>query len=362
MFINHFKSKNAWLVAALILPLFCSAQEKSGPIVLNEQQFLFTAKEFYIAGVVDERDDKSAVAWLLPVSQVTETTPKYTLDIQGGVQQAVRQYYGKGLPADKLLRPVIIHVKRLRVDEAAQTGGRVDGKLSIILSFYLKKDGDDVRLVDYRGGSNYTRTNGQQMDIGSLLSTALQGGIIYFNSWINKQADSNIKLAKSVKLIFNDYTEQSEGDTIYYNAKRPLTWDDFAQKPPTSKYEAEVFPSIGYTETVEVVNGVVIIRLSLKAYLPKSAAWAKPGAHNAYSLNHEQRHFDIVKIVMEHFKQQLLKEKLTVDNYDGPINVQYFDSFREMNLMQDQYDKETAHGLNPGAQEEWNRKIDKELF
>jgi hypothetical protein len=66
---------------------------------------------------------------------------------------------------------------------------------------------------------------------------------------------------------------------------------------------------------------------ALNRICPKVLAGQKNGARTPYSLNHEQRHFDIVKLVMEHFKQQLLKEKFTVDNYDGPINVQYLDSF-----------------------------------
>nr|WP_221452740.1 hypothetical protein [Mucilaginibacter sp. FT3.2] len=318
-------------------------------------------KEFYVAGVVDERENGSVVASLLPAGQVTSATPKYTLDIKDGAAIAIKQFTGKAVPLNKALRPVIIHIKRFRVDEALQPDGRINGKLMVVFSFWLQKDEGDLHLVDYGGGSNYTRSTVQQMDIAGLLSNTIQGGLIYFNTWINKQADSNIKLAKGVKLIFTDYTEQPEGDTIYYSAKRPLTWADFKQKPPTSKYEAEVFPSIAYAERVEVIKGIVNVNLSLKPYLPKSACWVKDGSRNAYSLNHEQRHFDIVKLVMEHFKQQLLKEKLTVENYDGPINVQYLDSFREMNQLEEQYDLETSHGMNTAAQEEWNKRIDKEL-
>jgi len=354
-------SKKVNLLAILFFPLICNAQKIKDPIVLSGQQILLPANEFYIAGVVDDRDDRSAVAWLLPAAQPTPASPKYTLDLEGGTPSAVKQYLGKSIPHDKSLRPVIIHIKKLRVDETLQPGGKVEGKLGIVLSYWLKKDDDDLRLIDYRGGTSYIRSTGQQMDVGGLLGNALQAGLVYFNSWVIKQAGSNIKLATGVKLIFSDYTEQPEGDTIYYSAKRPLTWDDFRQKPPTSKFEAQVFPSIAYGEHVEVVKGIIYVRISLKPYLPKSACWVKSGARTPYNLNHEQRHFDIVKLVMEHFKQHLLKETFTVDNYDGPINVAYLDSFREMNDLQKQYDDETNHGINVSAQEEWNRKIDKEL-
>ncbi|SEO50287.1 hypothetical protein SAMN05428947_102596 [Mucilaginibacter sp. OK283] len=359
--IYRFAGKRLKLLIILFFPLFCNAQKINGPIVLTAPQFLLPANEFYIAGVVDDRDDRGAVAWLLPAAQLTPATPKYRVDLVGGTLPAVKEYMGKSLPPDKILRPVIIHIKKLMVDETLQPGGKVEGKLSIVLSFWLKKDDDDLRLIDYRGGTNYTRGTGQQMDVGGLLGNSLRVGLLYFNSWIDKQAGGNIKLAKGVKLIFSDYAEQPEGDTIYYSAKRRLSWDDFQQRPLASKYEAEVFPSIAYGEHVEVVKGIINVHISLKPYLPKSACWVKDGGRTPYNLNHEQRHFDIVKLVMEHFKQHLLKEKLTVDNYDGPINVDYLDSFREMNDLQKQYDDETNHGLNVSVQEEWNKKIDKEL-
>jgi len=96
----------------------------------------------------------------------------------------------------------------------------------------------------------------------------------------------------------------------------------------------------------------------MRVFLPKSAAWVKPEGRTSNALNHEQRHFDIVKVVALHFKQALTDMKLPVDNYDGYINVQYLDSYREMNQLQDQYDAETTHGTNQYYQQEWNRKID----
>ena len=354
-------SRMIMLIVVLLLPVFCKAQKISGPIVLNDRQFLFSASEFYISDVVDERDDRSVVARLFPAGPINETTPKYTLNLKDGTPVAVRQFINRNLAMNKALRAIIIHIRKLQLDETLQAGGRVNGKLNVVFSFILRRGENDIQLIDYKAGSSYIRISGQQMDVAGMLSNAIQSGLIYFNTWINKEADTNIKLAKGVKLIFTDYTEQPEGDTIYYSAKRPIKWSDFQQRPPTSKFEAEVFPSFGYAEEVELVKGVINVHLSLKAYLPKSACWVKDGAQTAYNLNHEQRHFDIVKIVAIHFKKLLLKEKLTVENYDGPINVQYFDSFREMNDMQKQYDDETNHGINHYVQEQWNKKIDKEL-
>ena len=186
----------------------------------------------------------------------------------------------------------------------------------------------------------------------------------YINTWMNQQANTNIKLAKGVKISFTDFTEKPEGDTIYYSFARPLTWNDFQSKIPADKekYEAEVFPSFGYEEKTQLVNGIINIRLAVKASLPKSACWVKENSRNSYTLNHEQRHFDLAKIVTEHFKKKLkAADDLTVENYDGPINVEYLESYREMHNLQKQYDDETHHGIDHSAQQRWNEKIDKEL-
>ncbi|MDN5287571.1 MAG: hypothetical protein JWR38_3845 [Mucilaginibacter sp.] len=346
------------IVMALTFPQILKAQKITTPIGLNNEQLPVLPKEFYVAGVTDERDDRNAIAWLLPPGK---TAGKYSVDLKGGTLAAIKQFINFTWPPNKVLRPVIMHIKKFRLDESLLPGGNVEGRVSVTLSFYLQKDEGSIQLIDYTGSAGYSRPAEQQADAEPILRHALEHGLIYFNTWINREADTNIKLAKSVRLIFTDYTEQPEGDTVYYSGKRPLRWDDFRAKPEGGKYEAEVFPSIGYNEEVEVVKGIVNVHLSVKAYVPKSACWVKDGSRNAYSLNHEQRHFDIVKIIAEHFKKNLKAEKFTVDNYDGPVGAVYLESFHEMNVMQEQYDNETSHGTNPYAQQQWNEKIDKEL-
>jgi len=119
--------------------------------------------------------------------------------------------------------------------------------------------------------------------------------------------------------------------------------------------------SIGYDQHAEIVKGIVNLHLTVKTCLPKSACWAKDDSRSDYTLNHEQRHFDIAKMVSEHFKQKLAAGKLNVDNYEGIVNMEYLDTYREMNIIQKQYDDETRHGTDTAEQGRWNLRIDKEL-
>jgi hypothetical protein len=350
------------LISIFILPAFKTNSQQAAVIVLQNEQLQITPKEFYIATVNDDRKDNTTIGRLQPFTNEPGKLPEaYNIDFKGGLA-AIKNFVSYGLPVNKTLRPVVISIKAFNVAEERVNGGYVKGDIRLSVSFNLQRGDELVHLVDYKGSANYQRKPGPPQQIEPLLRNAIKNSLIYLNNWMDVQAGNNIKLAKGIKVTFTDYNETVEGDTIYYNVKRPLKWTDFLEKPQAgSRHVAEVFASIGYNEHVQLEKGIINIRLDMKVYAPKSACWVSPGSDNNYGLNHEQRHFDITKIVAEHFKQNILLEKLSTDNYDGPINVAYFDALRELDKLQKLYDSETSHSTNTYAQQQWNNRIDKEL-
>ncbi|WP_158824986.1 hypothetical protein [Mucilaginibacter lacusdianchii] len=348
-------------VAALLLSSygFVWPVKPAAFITLQDERLAISPKEFYVASVVDNRSNTHAVAWLLADATVSKPQP---IDLDGGAAQALKKYISNNIPVNTTLRPVIVHIDELKVIETALPGGRIEGKITINLSFDRKYPDDNVYLLSYKSSARYIRPQNQLDVVEPTLRRTLGSALIYLNTWMNKEADHNPKLAKKVKLSFTDYTDNSDPDTIYYTTKRPLIWNDFKAKPINgTKYAAEVFPSLAFDEEVEVVNSTIQVRIKMKVYLPKSASWVKPGYQDDYTLNHEQRHFDIAKIASEHYKRGLLTEQQPVTNYDGAIHADYLEAFRDMNRMQKQYDDETRHGLDQYAQSQWNERIDKEL-
>ncbi|OOQ60143.1 DUF922 domain-containing protein [Mucilaginibacter pedocola] len=331
-------------------------------IELQKPAQTINPKEFYVSRVDYERTDKSMIGTLLPAQIITgKPTEELKTELKGGAKKAITDFVAASLATDKSLRPIIIKIKNFKVIETAGASGRVDGRIAFAITFGYEQYDDFVKLGDYSTSSTYQRSFGPAQNIEPMLSSTLLNALTYLDKWMDKQAGTNIKLAKSVQLSFTDYNEKPEGDTIYYDVDRPLKWDDFQLKPQPSRYAAEVFASLGYTEEAKVENGIVKVKLRMKVYLPKSACWARAEAMNASSLLHEQHHFDIVKIVAERVKQRLLAERLEPANYDGPINVTYFDALREIDMLQKQYDGETAHSTNAYQQQQWNKRIDKEL-
>ncbi|MDR3694320.1 hypothetical protein [Mucilaginibacter sp.] len=349
------------LSAVLLLPGFKRADIQSDLIVLKDEQIPVIPKEFYIENVIDERHDKSAVVWSSNIP-AESNPPAKRYDFEGGGFRAIKGFIDHNLPKNRALRPIIIRLKEFRAGELILRDGLINGDVSVVMSFNIvKADGDTLHLLDYNGKAKYSRNGGLLQDIEPTLRHLLVNGLVYLNTWMNKQAATNINLAKAVEVTFTDHAEKTEEDTIYYLFKRPLTWDDFRGKVPQSKFDAEVFATIGYNEKTTVTNGAINLELDIKVCIPKNDCWVKAGKQNDYALNHEQRHFDIARIVAEHFKQRIRAENLPVSNYDGPVNVDYLEAYREMDSLQKQYDAETNHGGDHAAQERWNERIDKEL-
>jgi len=366
MMINLFftwKNQRAIVLLSTLFVLcgFQIATKQTATIVLQDQALAIAPKEFYIANVTDERADKSAIAWLLRPGTVKDQPETYPVDLQGGGLVAVKQFVVHNLPHNVALRPVVISIRKFRVTEKAGAGGEAEGHAELALSFSLQQEDTLIHLVEYTSTANYTRNMGLPQDVEPTIRHMLVGGLTWFDTWINKQAATNIKLAKTVSVTFTDYTEKPEGDTIYYSPRRLLNWDDFKGKTPQSRFAAEVYPTIGYDEHAKVEGATVYLNIDIKVSLPKSACWVRDGDRTDYVLNHEQRHFDLARIAAEHFKQRIKTEKLPVGNYDGYINVDYLDAFREMDNLQKQYDDETVHGTDHAAQARWNEKIDREL-
>jgi hypothetical protein len=346
-------------VCILLCSVSANIQKVTDPITLRDEQLNFTPREFYIADVADERGDRNSVALLIDNKDVKHSSVR--VDLKGGAASAVKNFIYRNLRRDTAMRPVMVSIKEFKLTETNLPGGRVSGRLGVVFSFALQLSYRTVHLVDYRGGIHYDRPDSQPIDAEAILRHGIEDGLSYFNTWTGSQADHNPLLATGVKVRFTDYAEKPEGDTIYYSVNRPLTWADFKDRPRESRFEAEVFTSIGYIERIEVIKGIIHLNMAIKVDMAKSDCWVRAGSRDDYTLNHEQRHFDIEKLVSEHFKKKILAMDLPVDNFDGPINVEYLETLREATAMQKQYDIETQHGQDRQAQERWNEKIDNEL-
>lgn len=350
------------LAGLLALLTTAGAPATDKPLALLPATPSFTPTLFTIKQVRDERPGRPAVAWLLPAvpSAATPLVPR-PLELQGGTEAALRQFVARTLPAHPARYGVTMRVRECRVQESAGAAGQAAGQVSIHLAFdWVNPEGRAITLTEYRGGARYLRPLASRAVVEPTLRQALLGGLAYFNTWLTRAATHDVRLATAVHPTFRYHTAQTEADTVFYDPARPLAWSDFTGQPrPKGRYAASVFPSFAYQGRPRVVNGVVELEMILKVFVVRSSSWVDPGQQTAEHLNHEQRHFDIVRLVAERFRRKATPDSLTVEDYNSILQLQYLKSFTEMNHIQEQYDAET-HG-NPVAQERWNRRIDEEL-
>lgn len=329
------------------------------PIQLKAEPLPFTPKEFYLAEVLDERSTTKAVA-LLITGNTKSTTPQ-GIDLQGGGLAAVKAYIAESLPRNPSLRPIQMRLKEYQVTETPGANGKIDGRVSISASFEVQREGQMLHLFEYKSGARYSRPAAQLGVVEPTLRKVLSESLRYLDLWVNQEAPHNEKLARNLKVTFSDYTRNTEEDTLFYDVNRPLQWSDFKGGSPRGGFAASIFPFISNDIHAVVKNGTIYVDIQIKTYMVRSLSRSRADARNAYGLNHEQRHFDLVKLVTEHYKQRIRKAKLTLADYDSMIKYQYLEELWELDALQKKYDTETNHGLNATAQTRWNQKIEEEL-
>lgn len=166
--------------------------------------------------------------------------------------------------------------------------------------------------------------------------------------------------ATVIRIVFtpDKRPEDPNSDTLFYQAHRRLQWNDFKAIPPLRGPSAAVsYTSFAYEGSSLHKKDTLQINLTLQVFFIKSASWVKSFARDNMALEHEQLHFDITWLVALRFQQRIKTMELTAEDFDSIIQYQYIESFREMNKLQEAYDRETNHGQDAGAQQHWKRSI-----
>ncbi|ALJ01152.1 hypothetical protein DC20_02915 [Rufibacter tibetensis] len=333
---------------------------KQETLVLKSEQLPFQTNEFYIADVIDERQSPNAMGVLVTgLNSMAVTKP---VDFQGGSVTAIKKYIKESFSHNPKGRPIIMRLKDYQVTEKQASGGRSEGQIQISAAFEVQREGKRLHLFDYKSGARYARPGNNLSVVEPTLRKTLSESLRYLTIWVEKEAPYNEKLTREIKVYFEDYKVHQDDDTLFYDPARPLNWSDFQGGSRISgSFAASVFPGLSNDIQSTVQNGVIHIRVSTKPYILRNLSKVLPTSKNEYTLNHEQRHFDIVKLVAEHYKQRIRPEKLTLEDYESIIKYQYLEALWEMDRLQKQYDGETRHGMNSAAQETWNKKLDDEL-
>ncbi len=334
------------------------------PAIAQEIQFELTKVEgktlensgFQLVEVIDNQENSASIG-----SIYSTNNQVYKIKIRNTISQGIKDFYNNSLSQSETERAIQMRVVDFKISEKQQNSKVASGELKIKFSYYIKGSFEPVHLVDYEAGITYQRSIHRTDLVNQILSRGVSNSLIFFNEWINNNATQNRKLAKSVRLEIIEKSRKSDHDTVFYDSNRPLNWNDFLDKPNrTSSNNAVIFTSLAMEGNPYMEDGVLVLPLEIKVYMLPGSSWVRKEGKNDYSLNHEQRHFDVTRIVGNRLVNKLKALELNPENYEAEVNGAFFDSYREMNRLQEIYDARTRHGLD-NAQHRWNTILDKAL-
>ena len=319
-------------------------------------------KDFFVAKVLDLRKGTTNIG------RVLNGQAEATNAILGNnTTQAIEAFLNRNFNAQKTdtLTPITLTIKEFKITEKLISGNYVAGNLTMNLGFETYQEGKRVELTSANSGSSYTRPLKQNETVEQVIRKSLESQLKGFGNWYVQNNKTFGKLARRVQLIFDEdslKTESPNGDTIYYSAKRRLTWNDFKGRPSLfSRWAAQIFASFGFEASAKVKNRVLELRVQPSVWTDRTISWVQPSAKNDYTLAHEQLHFDITKLIVERFKQKLRSMTFSIEDYSSEIQYQYLEFYRDLGELQQQYDQQTDHGLDKAQQAAWSEKIQKEL-
>ena len=104
-----------------------------------------------------------------------------------------------------------------------------------------------------------------------------------------------------------------------------------------------------------------VVEVIVQSYFEKNSSWIRTTANQAYTLKHEQGHFDIAEIFARKIRKKLQAKKLSKTKGEAQIKKIWSKLYSEYFAMQKKYDKATSHSIKEKNQQKWILKIAKEL-
>ncbi|HRO43280.1 MAG TPA: DUF922 domain-containing protein [Flavipsychrobacter sp.] len=151
---------------------------------------------------------------------------------------------------------------------------------------------------------------------------------------------------------------------ISWSKDKKLSWDDFRGLIPNDAEEqtaAATYCGIGFeTNTISSKNSDLKIRVYNTFYIGQS--WARPEEMNEDVLAHEQGHFDLCELYTRKLRERMANVSVNVNTLKPVLRKIYEDLQREYQARQEDYEVETAHGVNLPQQKKWQEILESELL
>jgi hypothetical protein len=179
--------------------------------------------------------------------------------------------------------------------------------------------------------------------------------LVIFATTISFSKEAKKTDVRSVQVVIDQSLREHE-EVAY--SPTSLEWKDFSGEPDTvSQWGALTFSGIRLRYKYVTKNDSTKAVVQILPYMSKDKSWYKPYAMNGYTLEHEQRHFDITAIVANELADEIRRTNFNTVDFPTAITLLHKKYIKKLSKMQREYDTMTQHGDNYEEQQNWNNKL-----
>lgn len=321
-------------------------------IQLPKQSIPLRLEHFHLNSVTDGRNDQSTIGYML-----NSNGKRTTLKLAKSTSISIGNFIiSNSIPTDISAATELRITELEAITKPAGSGQQLALKMS--LAFLINKK----QLIEYKvKATDYAKQGKDILDtIELLISKNIIDRLQEFDGWwAKKQGEFIVVDTVQVEATLDD---KYIGPMISYARNKPLKLNDFIGKPdPNSPGDAATFSGIMTDYDTKIEDGRLIIIAHITPYFDKYKSWCRPNSRNANTLEHEQHHFDITAIQACDLVQELNNHVFLLGTYKNELQKVFAQKQKDEKESQNVYDEQTSHGRISSVQEEWNKRVKKEL-
>lgn len=152
---------------------------------------------------------------------------------------------------------------------------------------------------------------------------------------------------------------QPDDTLIYHDNNVKLRWKDY-KATPDPDFGAIAVSYVGFRMSYKGTARQDSLIVIVESFFDPKISWTKPDT-TAYTLTHEQLHFDITELYSRKLKLSIQNATLTYKNYQSVMRELERAAHKDMNTADSIYEVATDYSRNATEQKKWNENIAADL-